>query len=293
MDYEKWYQYIRSTKIDKSHGIKVYKHVLLLAMLQRGPNNWWKPITPSEAAPFFHRIMTDNDAVRDLSFADKEKVRHWYHYDEKFMATLIKNNPMKYWGDYSKYANGKFWFDLLIPENKRNEVFEQTKLECKKRINQELGTDIDFRVDIRDEYNYIYNQLNHGSVSESEKESYVKVRLTQGKFRNRLMEKYDNCLICSIENPKILIGSHIKPWRISDNFERVDVNNGLLLCPNHDKLFDRGLVSFNGEGRIIISPELEKYNDIRPLLLDDIHHIEVSSNSYHYLSYHRNNVFVK
>lgn len=293
MDYEKWYQYIRDTKIDKSHGIKVYKHVLLLAMLQRGPNDWWKPITPVEAAPFFHQIMTDNENVRDLSFADKGKTKHWYHYDETFMAALIKNNPMKYWGDYSQYAKGKFWFDLLIPENKREEVYEQTKLECKKRIYQELGTEIDFRVELRDEYNYIYEQLNHGFVSESEKESYVKVRLTQGKFKNRLMEKYDNCLICSIENPKLLIGSHIKPWKNSNNYERVDVNNGLLLCPNHDKLFDRGLVSFNAEGRIMLSPALEKFNDNRQLLLNNLDCIQISNDSYQYLSYHRKNVFVK
>ena len=107
------------------------------------------------------------------------------------------------------------------------------------------------------------------------------------------MEKYDNCLICSIENPKLLIGSHIKPWKNSNNYERVDVNNGLLLCPNHDKLFDRGLVSFNAEGRIMLSPALEKFNDNRQLLLNNLDCIQISNDSYQYLSYHRKNVFVK
>lgn len=54
-----------------------------------------------------------------------------------------------------------------------------------------------------------------------------------------------------------LRASHIKPWRDSTNHERLDGNNGLLLAPHVDHLFDRGLITFHVDGRILISPQLE------------------------------------
>ena len=52
---------------------------------------------------------------------------------------------------------------------------------------------------------------------------------------------------------ELLVASHIKPWSISDANEKLDIHNGLLMCPNHDKLFDRGYISFDDTGRILIS----------------------------------------
>ena len=56
----------------------------------------------------------------------------------------------------------------------------------------------------------------------------------------------------------ILIASHIKPWNESSNEEKLDPYNGLLLLPNYDKLFDKHLISFDDDGRIIISPQIKK-----------------------------------
>lgn len=294
MDYEKWYEHIRKTRIDKSHnGIKIYKHLLLLAMLERGENDWWKPITPKAVAPYFHRFLTDNRKIRDLSFSDEGKKKYWYKYDEKYIASIIKTNPMRHWGSVSNFEHGKFCFDLDIPYNYRKEVYFKTKAECIERIQDELGFKIDAMINLHETYNYYKDVSENLYVAESEREGYVKQRLTQGKFRNRLLEKYDKCLMCGIENEKLLIGSHIKPWRVSNNFERIDVNNGLILCPNHDKLFDRGFISFDGEGNIILSPVLKQSNDNKKLLLDVGLSIEFNSDNYKYLKYHRDNIFMK
>ncbi|ARF66915.1 hypothetical protein B7C51_02510 [Paenibacillus larvae subsp. pulvifaciens] len=59
--------------------------------------------------------------------------------------------------------------------------------------------------------------------------------------------------MCGVNEPSLLIASHIKLWKYSTNIERLDKYNGLLLCPNHDKLFDQGLITFTDEGKIIIS----------------------------------------
>jgi len=83
----------------------------------------------------------------------------------------------------------------------------------------------------------------------------IKARHGQNKFRNKLLEESNECAICGIQDP-FLIASHIKPWSFCNDYERLDVNNGLLLCPNHDMLFDKGYISFNTEGKIIISPLL-------------------------------------
>lgn len=71
----------------------------------------------------------------------------------------------------------------------------------------------------------------------------VKQRCGQNKFREKLKEKFSTCALCGINNEHS-IASHIKPWSVSTPKERLDVDNGLLLCPNHDYLFDGGFHYF-------------------------------------------------
>jgi predicted restriction endonuclease len=52
------------------------------------------------------------------------------------------------------------------------------------------------------------------------------------------------------------VASHIKPWSLSKNSERLDRFNGLLLCPNLDKAFDGGFITFEADGAIRLSPQL-------------------------------------
>jgi putative restriction endonuclease len=56
------------------------------------------------------------------------------------------------------------------------------------------------------------------------------------------------------ENTAHLVASHCKPWRDANNDERLDGENGLLLTPSVDHLFDRGFIGFEDTGRLIISP---------------------------------------
>ena len=84
--------------------------------------------------------------------------------------------------------------------------------------------------------------------------------------------------------PAMLVASHIKPWRSSTNMERLDPNNGLLLLANLDKAFDRGFISFEDNGQIIISTQLE-----RPQVLGISQHMRLSvrEQNIKYLQYHR------
>lgn len=77
----------------------------------------------------------------------------------------------------------------------------------------------------------------------------------QKKFKNNLsVEQEHKCVICGLKTEKLLIGSHIKPAADCNVYEKADTQNGLLLCANHDKLFDRYLISFNPQnGKIVIN----------------------------------------
>ena len=91
----------------------------------------------------------------------------------------------------------------------------------------------------------------------SEKLIIQKIRTQQGAFRRALLERYNStCCFSGLEDPKLLIASHIKPFADCDEDERQDVNNGLLLSVHIDALFDKGLISFFNDGTLIISPAL-------------------------------------
>ncbi|MBD33740.1 MAG: hypothetical protein CL892_04795 [Dehalococcoidia bacterium] len=121
--------------------------------------------------------------------------------------------------------------------------------------------------------------------------SLVNARVGQGNYRKELMKIWNNsCSISRINNEKILIAGHIKPWRYSDNFERLDPYNGFLLLPNLDKLFDRGLISFKNTGEIIISDEIkEKHFD--SLGISKETKIKLFEQNKEYLDFHRDIIF--
>jgi len=92
------------------------------------------------------------------------------------------------------------------------------------------------------------------SIPLTDREAIIRARRGQGIFKQRVMEIEHGCRITGVTNPVHLIGSHCKPWRDCTNEERLDGENGLLLTPSIDHLFDRGFIGFDGNGNLIISP---------------------------------------
>lgn len=125
-----------------------------------------------------------------------------------------------------------------------------------------------------------------------EKESVIKTRVNQGIFRDILLKKYDKCCLCGVSDPSFLVASHIKPWSRCNPKEKLDWNNGFLLCPNHDKLFDNGYITFDGDGKIIISDNVSASDQIFMNVNKDMK-ISLNEKNKEYLSYHGENVFRK
>jgi len=132
-------------------------------------------------------------------------------------------------------------------------------------------------------------------VTSAEKELIMQARIGQGMYRNNLLKKYGNrCVVTGIDNTKILIASHIKPWSVSDNRERIDIENGLLLSANMDRLFDSGLITFNDKGKLAVSSFLSKENRERLNISKTIFvDLRASDRLLRYLRFHQDVIFVK
>ena len=117
----------------------------------------------------------------------------------------------------------------------------------------------------------------------------VKYRLGQSDYRNRLIDYWDECSVTKCDCCDLLIASHIKPWSESNETEKYDIYNGLLLTPNYDSLFDKNYISFDNEGRIVVSKKLTKQN-LSKLGISDkakLNEDKLSVEHIKYLEYHR------
>ena len=97
------------------------------------------------------------------------------------------------------------------------------------------------------------DQIQGSQLAETEKQALIDARIGQGRFRRDVIRLHKMCPVTGVDNPDLLIASHIKAWkRPCTNLERLDPHNGLLLAPHIDKLFDRGFISFSSEGKLLV-----------------------------------------
>lgn len=123
----------------------------------------------------------------------------------------------------------------------------------------------------------------------------IRMRVGQSTYRRNLIQKYEGrCPITGITQQNVLIASHIKPWSVCKDIERIDVENGLLLSANIDKLFDSGLVTFNKHGRIYVSSFINSENREKLGIVDSlIFDLKMTHDMSNYLEYHQDIVYVK
>ena len=127
----------------------------------------------------------------------------------------------------------------------------------------------------------------------TEKKTYIEARIGQGKYKRELVDLWKCCSLSGYANISFLIGSHIKPWsKCENNFEKLDKYNGLLLTPNLDKLFDNGYISFEENGKMIVSKVLTQ-TDLDYLNVKRDSKIEFFEKNLKYLKFHREEIFKK
>jgi len=123
----------------------------------------------------------------------------------------------------------------------------------------------------------------------------IEARAGQGYFRDQIFKRTNICLVTGIKNAKLLEAAHIKPWSRSEDIEKIDGYNGILLTSNCHKLFDIGFITFDDNGKLLKSNIL-KENEYNKLFKEDnnVNRDPISNEkSKTYLEWHRKWVFEK
>ncbi len=133
------------------------------------------------------------------------------------------------------------------------------------------------------------------TMPETTRQAVVLARRGQGLFKQNVMKREHRCRLTHVDRPEHLRASHCKPWRDASNDERLDGENGLLLTPDADHLFDRGFISFDDGGDVLVSPVAHVESLIRmgldPAGLKNVG--KFTSGQKQYLAFHRNEVFLQ
>lgn len=128
-------------------------------------------------------------------------------------------------------------------------------------------------------------------IEELEKRDPYLHRLYKSTLKEESVQLFDKeiCYLEKLDYPS-LVASHIKPFKKSNPSEQYDKNNGLLLSRGMDALFDKGYISFNDDGTIILSDRLSK--DVKEHLKNySLDSIILNEQRLEYLHYNREFVF--
>lgn len=178
-------------------------------------------------------------------------------------------------------------FVLRVAQGTTNSI----KREYIDKHLQELDSLLEYIAALEEDADVFFflGTINNPLLSSTTKQEMLNVRIGQQRFRKLVLDMWGHK--CAINGAgQFITASHIKPWSVSDNSERLDPFNGLALSPVYDKAFDVGLISFDDEGKILISKRLGK--DAALLGITGQERIkELSFLHKKYLSYHRQERF--
>ncbi|MBD8524441.1 HNH endonuclease [Pseudomarimonas arenosa] len=142
-----------------------------------------------------------------------------------------------------------------------------------------------------DEFRHAEAMSGRTDIGETSKRQLLLARRGQGVFKANVRLNETRCRVTGVNDPRHLRASHIKPWRACDDVEKLDGCNGLLLAPHIDHLFDQGFISFADEGKLLISPRLDRSILTRWSIPGTWNAGPFNDRQHAYLHYHRNHVF--
>ena len=221
-----------------------------------------------------------NDCINQLllyEIANAEKIKY---YDPHIIFPLYD-------------SNGEYFDEKIIS---LQELGELTMDFCFFTYYKDDG--MISEIEIQDRSNEeIIKLINKRSYEIIDKETTKKIlnsiRLNTSALRALALnrDKY-KCLLCDIHDEKLLVCSHIKPWKTNDG--RLDLNNVLTLCTLHDALFDKGYMAFDSDGNVKFSKdEILRDKGIAAFLNKSYNTLGVPINDImkNYLKYHFDTIF--
>lgn len=190
-------------------------------------------------------------------------------------SMCVNSNSAKHYSNSKPdflYLVGRATFEVYDPEKHGNNV---------KRMESLLN---DLAI--------INRQREKKEIEETVAETQILARKGQGRFRQDVLAWCPACPVSGVDNKRLLIASHIKPWANSNNEERLDSYNGFMFAPHIDALFDIGYISFDDEGKILISPQLDNKHRQAFNIFPDIHIKGLPEKTREYLKYHRDHIYM-
>ncbi len=129
------------------------------------------------------------------------------------------------------------------------------------------------------------------------KTAQIDARVGQNFFRKAVLSAYnERCCITGLSVPRLLIASHIVPWKV-DAHTRLNPSNGLCLSALHDRAFDIGYISLDENFRVIVSSKIHNSNDnfLKRSILSYAGSAVTQPDKFKphndFISYHRENIF--
>ena len=233
----------------------------------------------------FKDIDTNTPDILYKSFKDINIISSCYYFCSMLLLEKIKgeikNSDLHDNMIYNNFIGSIMYLISFYFGNPHDSTNEIVKLADKNlKLLQEKNKQY------RKEKEYINKTIKVTEIRQN-----IKVRRGQNIFRKKLLQYDSKCKICGLDIPELLVASHTKNWDCCNSFERLDVFNGFLLCNQHDGIYDKGFISFNDDGSILISNTINTSQ--YPLLnINNKVKIVIEENHKKYLKWHRENWFI-
>jgi hypothetical protein len=247
------------------------------------------------------RGVTASDPFEDKHWDPekrRQKIKALY---VKVRFTDLNETPIIPWEDlqqlplsrfkWSRYASGVALPEVIVEELDRRWTAGKSQRAAPGPAG--AGSDVLSSHPFADELTQELAILGREDLSPTEKESLIRAGRGQGRYRQDLEKVESGCWLTGTIDRRHLRACHIKPWSVSNDHEKLDPNNGLLLSPHIDHLFGRGYISFTDEGELLVSKALN------PVVLGvwgltaATTREAFSVEQRVYLAYHRKSVFEK
>jgi hypothetical protein len=208
--------------------------------------------------------------------------------DYKLMIEKIRPLlPTKY-SPIDRNGNAVLSYLFKIDQSLGKLLLDSSEIEQEIIDSLAVRAEVESQIELDDlEEQKIFQKQNLGPL---EKENLVKSRRGQGVFKTNVKMYESSCRVTGLKDRSHLTASHIKPWGKSSDQEKIDGNNGLLLSPHVDRLFNYGYISFQNNGDILVSSKLRKeVLDAWSIIPKNVGKFRLEQ--FAYLEYHRKNIF--
>ncbi len=232
---------------------------------------------PELFTQWLHNIGKSDKTAKNYLQAVQNSISHWLA--DAGLVSEALTEIRSYRKVYELTEKAKQLDQFLVRDSKGNGMYSAA-INSYVRFLSDLS-----QVDLKSDVQQI---LEDKALTDTEKTIMTNARMGQGRFREQLVAMWNGCAVTGYSDKRLLVASHIKPWSKSNNQERLDKFNGLLLLANLDKAFDLGFISFADSGQVMISSQLE-WPEV--LGIDEGMAFHVMQEHRQYLDFHRSGLF--